>query len=68
MKTVSKVTLASMLATYVLLIGCSNANNQQEVSNDYSTSQPVKINLLSRHIINNNAAYIPSQCYTKTEG
>ncbi|KUJ72426.1 hypothetical protein [Thiomicrospira sp. WB1] len=33
-----------------------------------SAQSPVNVSLMTNHIVNNDAAYIPSQCYTKTRG
>jgi len=57
-----------------LLYSCAGSNsngdeNTETVNSvEYSQASPVEINLLTNHIQNNDAAYIPSQCYTKTVG
>ncbi len=62
--------LAPILFALATLSGCSDADNKNKSisTRDYSTSNPVEVNLLNRHIVNNEAAYIPAQCYTKTMG
>ncbi len=70
MKHISLLSFTSIFITATLLTGCSDANHEASISptNNYSASQPVTVNLLDRHIVNNKAAYIPAQCYTKTVG
>ncbi|MDA3806575.1 MAG: hypothetical protein PF440_01565 [Thiomicrorhabdus sp.] len=70
MKHISLLSFTSTLITATLLTGCNDANNVSSSSptKDYSIAHPVTVNLLNRHIVNNDAAYIPAQCYTKTAG
>ncbi len=58
----------------VLLYSCTGSDSDGTSSTEsdsvaeYSPASPVEINLLTNHIQNNDAAYIPAQCYTRTQG
>lgn len=71
----------SILLTTILLSGCGSSDNETKNSNDtnttvsYQTNEalfntrnltPLEIDFVSTTPINNKAAYITSQCYTKT--
>ena len=56
-----KITL--LIAT-LFFVGCNSSSNDKPVS---ESEQNTSISLTSKSIINNKAAYITSQCYTKTE-
>jgi len=68
------LTILGISTVSALLFSCtgSDSDNQaiEESTNisEYSPAAPVTINLLTNHIQNNDAAYIPSQCYTRTKG
>lgn len=51
----------TLLITTLFFVGCNSS------SNDKPIEQNTSISLTSKSIINNQAAYITSQCYTKTE-
>ena len=53
----------SLLLSTLLFMGCNSSSNNDAFSSDQNTS----VTLTSKQIFNNKAAYITSQCYTKTE-
>lgn len=63
MKILTSFLIAMML---VALMGCDNTQKESQSVLD-SKSEVVSIDLLTNQIHNNKAAYIPAQCYTKTQ-
>ena len=69
----SNLTQQSLLKlfTMLMLLGSITSSTYaspdiKPTNNSNGQSTPIDINLLNRHVINNRAAYIPAQCYTKT--
>ncbi len=54
----------TLLLFTLLLMGCNSSEDEISL---FSSEQNTSISLISKTIINNKAAYITSQCYTKTE-
>ncbi|MCH9741495.1 MAG: hypothetical protein K0U38_11760 [Epsilonproteobacteria bacterium] len=57
-----KITL--LLSSTLLFMGCNSSEDKTSI---FTSEQNTSTSLISKSIINNKAAYITSQCYTKTE-